>query len=92
MVARTCRGAFIFNIMNVIRRLINIFKEDPYELLKLYVMVLCGIPQNIIALISFVSSGEVSFFLGTLIGDAMVLFCYVYYVIFWLLEDGKTNE
>lgn len=85
-------GLFIFNIMNELRKLISIFREDPYELLKLYVVVLCGMPQNIIAFIAFVSSGEVSFFLGTLIGDVMVLFCYVYYAIFWLLGDDKTKE
>lgn len=81
-----------FNIMNVIRRLINIFKEDPYELLKLSVIMLCGLPQNLFAFLHFLSEGNISFLLGTLIGDFIVCICYAYYVIFWLLEDGETNE
>lgn len=78
--------------MNALRKFIDIIKNDPYERLILFVILLCGLPQNLIAFLCFMKGGDVSFLLGTLIGDAMVLFCYVYYVIFWLLEDGKTNE
>lgn len=87
MVARTCRGAFIFNIMNVIRRLINIFKEDPYERLILFVILLCGLPQNLIAFLCFMKGGDVSFLLGTLLGDFIVFISYAYYMIVWLLNE-----
>lgn len=87
MVARTCRGAFIFNIMNALRKLINIFKKDPYERLKLSVISLCGLPQNLIAFFCFMSGGDVSFLLGTLPGDFTVFICYVYYVIVWIPDE-----
>lgn len=73
--------------MNVIRRLINIFKEDPYERLILFVILLCGLPQNLIAFLCFMKGGDVSFLLGTLLGDFIVFISYAYYMIVWLLNE-----
>ena len=78
--------------MDELKRLARIYREDSFELLKLLVLVFCGLPQNLFALLRFMSEGDMSFLLGTLIGDFIVFACYAYYVIFWLLGDGDFGD
>lgn len=73
----------------MIKKLIKIFKEDPYELLILSVIMLCGLPQNLFAFLHFLSEGNISFLLGKLIGDFIVCICYAYYVIIWVLSKNN---
>lgn len=73
--------------MNALRKFIDIIKNDPYERLILFVILLCGLPQNIIAFLCFMKGGDVSFLLGTLLGDFIVFISYAYYMIIWLLNE-----
>lgn len=73
--------------MNALRKFIDIIKNDPYERLILFVILLCGLPQNLIAFLCFMKGGDVSFLLGTLLGDFIVFISYAYYMIVWLLNE-----
>lgn len=86
------RGSFRYSPMDELKRLARIYREDSFELLKLLVLVFCGMPQTIVALVVFVRGGGVGFLLGTLAGWVLVLSCYAYYVIFWLLGDGDFGD